>query len=232
MFITMNENFSTESEQHIQNSQWVGQAGGVGPGKPLSHIVVQTTSLIIIPNLSHLTFWQLLRSEGVQNKAWARDFANLIWIQRPLNVEVHSHMMHSPNRWLSHKPHQWAIMRRFLTTKWILHWMWITALWNPPFFYKTWRTYSLIVSKLDWHFEMIALSRLILKSSTFKDNQDDCPKTRLTIFKDYLTKISASLPRGWLRWHGLKKLCDEHLYWEEIPVHSTPLFCCKANKTV
>ena len=55
MFITMNENFSTESEQHIPLKSMSG-AGGVVPGKPLSHIVVQTTSLIIIPNLPHLTF--------------------------------------------------------------------------------------------------------------------------------------------------------------------------------
>ena len=99
MFITMDKKFSTESEQHIPEKSMSGP-GGVGPGKPLSHIVVQTTSLIIIPNLSHLTFWQLLRREGVQNKARARDFANLIWTQRSLNenVEVHSHMMHSLNR--------------------------------------------------------------------------------------------------------------------------------------
>ena len=53
MFITMNKQFSTESEQHIPE-QSMSVAGEVGPGKPLSHIVVQTTSLIIIPNLSHL----------------------------------------------------------------------------------------------------------------------------------------------------------------------------------
>ena len=56
MFITMNENFPTESEQHIPEKSAMSGPGGVGPGKPLSHIVVQTTSLIIIPNLSHLTF--------------------------------------------------------------------------------------------------------------------------------------------------------------------------------
>ena len=55
MFITMNNNFSTESEQHIPEKSMSGPVG-VGPGKPLSHIVVQTTSLIIILNLSHLAF--------------------------------------------------------------------------------------------------------------------------------------------------------------------------------
>ena len=163
---------------------------GVGPGKPLSHIVVQTTSLIIILNLSHLAFWQLLRCEGVQNKARARDFANLIWIQRPLHVEAHSHMMHSPNRWLSHKPHQWAIMRRVLTTIWIFHLMCITALRNLLFSQNFKNLYPNCL-KIRLTLKMIALSRLILKSSTFKDNQDDGPKTRLTNFRDYLTKISA-----------------------------------------
>ena len=157
MFITMNENFSTESEQHIPKKSMSGP-GGVGPGKPLSHIVVQTTSLIIIPNLPHLTFWQLLRREGVQNKARARDFANLIWIQRPLNIELHSHMMHSPNRWLSHKPHQWAIMRRVLTTIWIFHLMWITALRN------------------------------LLFSQNFKNLYQNCLKIRLTVYNDRIIK--------------------------------------------
>ena len=159
LFITINEKFSMESEQHIPEKSMSGARRGWSWKTTFAHRCPDNFSNHYSKPIPTLP------SDNSYAVKVSKTRPGLVILQilfeskdHCLNVEVHSHMMHSLNIWLSHKPHQWAIMRRFLATRWIFHLMWITALRN------------------------------LLFSQNFKNLYQNCLKIRLTVYNERIIK--------------------------------------------